>query len=600
MFDPDKFLAKTEPKVGGFDPDAFLAKTAPTTDFVGGPDSSIGSGKFGSPFDISKKENVALEASRPYLESLPMVGGVAGGIAGAPMGPLGTIGGGGLGAGAGKALQNYLLQQMGDTPKSNYDLYTEPLKEAATDVAFAGGAGLIGKGISKGVRAIGGLLPDFRQPAKEGAQEIIEAGERLGAKPTKGMLTSSQRVGDIESAMAQKPTKLGDTYKQGLEDVQKSMQGAAGDVLQEGRVLGETGIEAAESVRKGLLGGVEKRVEGLSPIFKEQKEMAKNIGIATKAQSSISKNIRNLEYARISGSKEASFANQIADNVESANSLADIKNLKSYVGKQMGDPLLPGTMKKTAGDIYGKLADLEKRSITRGALESMGQSGELAKASSEGLAVGRNIIKELKAGNKAYSDFSKELQDLGKKSGLGKIRNYNDFIVKVEGLSSEQLSKKFFQPGNVGQLNTFKKQFPEAFDTLRKAHMQDLYNQSLTKGEVSIPKLLGKVKRMSPEAQNLILGKGQAQKIKDIETFYNNMPRKIGPSGTPEGEALMGLKTLDPRNWWQGVNDRVTDYFLKNPNAMRMKPRDEAYGLLRDSTIGRGLLKPAAQGLMGE
>jgi len=126
VFDPDKFLAKTEPKVGGFDPDAFLAKTAPTTDFVGGPDSSIGSGKFGSPFDISKKENVALEASRPYLESLPMVGGVAGGIAGAPMGPLGTIGGGGLGAGAGKALQNYLLQQMGDTPKSNYDLYTEP------------------------------------------------------------------------------------------------------------------------------------------------------------------------------------------------------------------------------------------------------------------------------------------------------------------------------------------------------------------------------------------------------------------------------------------------------------------------------------------
>jgi len=120
----------------------------------------------------------------------------------------------------------------------------------------------------------------------------------------------------------------------------------------------------------------------------------------------------------------------------------------------------------------------------------------------------QNIIKELKAGNKAYSDFSKELQDLGKKSGLGKIRNYNDFIVKVEGLSSEQLSKKFFQPGNVGQLNTFKKQFPEAFDTLRKAHMQDLYNQSLTKGEVSIPKLLGKVKRMSPEAQKLNTRKG--------------------------------------------------------------------------------------------
>lgn len=585
-FDPDAFLAKTDPKKSGFDPDAFLAKTDPKQN-LGIP--SAEGGEFGSPHDISDKGPETFRQgyeryAKPYVEALPAAGGIVGGVIGSPLGPLGIMGGGGLGAGAGKALENLIEMGVGEE-KTTGQLYLDPLKEGATDVAFAGGAGLLGKGLGAAGKSVRGLLPFAKQPVKQGAGEIVEAGQRIGAKPTRGMLTSSEGVGEMESALAQKTGKIGRKYRQQYEDLFGGLQKAGEDVFR--GIDDVSPIKASEDARSGLLKGVQKRVDETRPFFQTAKAESEFIDLPSKAKEGFAKSIENLEYARIKGTPESSLAKNISENLKQIDNLQDLKNLRSYVGQSMSDPMAPGSMKKTAGDIYGKLADLEQKAITRASLQS-------ASSTSTGSRMAKEMRKQLKTANKLYSQMNKDLQDLAQKSGLGKVKNYSQFITKVQGLSDEKLAKKMFDSGNVKQLETLKKQFPDVFEDLRKAKMQDIYNNSLTKGEVSISKLLNKVKKMSPEAKKLVLGEENVQKVKDIETIYNNLTRKIGPSGTPEGELLMNFKVLDPRTWWGEMNDKITDYLMENPQARDLMPRDAARGLLRTTTKAR-----AARGLLG-
>lgn len=537
------------------------------------------------------------------VEALPLAGGLAGGVFGSALGPIGTVGGGALGTGAGKAAENFLKQLIYDEDISMAKGFTDPIKEAGYDVAGLGAGKVIGGAGGLLKKPVAGFLSRFEQPLKEGAEEVMAAGKRLGATPTRGMLTENQVIGGLESALAQKPSDIGKRYAGQFRDVGEAMRGGAEDILKAGKESTKTGLQTAEDVRGSLIKSIEGKAEKATPFFDSLKKDAAFIDINEKGRSAISKNIRKLDYAKIQGSPEAAFANNIANNLEGTKNLAELRNLRSYVGKMLSDPMVPGTMKSTAGSIYGKLAELEKRSITRAAIES-------ASSTRAGKNVAKNMLTELRTANKAYSEFSNELKDLAQKSGLGKINNYAEFVTKLQGLSGEQLSKKLFQPGNVKQLETFKKQFPEAFEDLKKAHLQDLYNKSLTKGEISIPKLINQADRMSPEARSLIFGKESAQKIKDIKTMYNNLPPKIGPSGTPQGEAYLrfnALSLVDPRTWFSELGDLATDYMLKNPTKTFRKLApvfSEEEALLRSGTKARGLLKEPIidpiRGLLGD
>lgn len=85
---------------------------------------------------------------RGALQALPIAGSIAGGAVGTVLGPLGMVGGSGLGAMGGKALQDlgekYL---MGDQPKSREDYYKGLAEEAVLGSASEVGGQVIGKGL---------------------------------------------------------------------------------------------------------------------------------------------------------------------------------------------------------------------------------------------------------------------------------------------------------------------------------------------------------------------------------------------------------------------------------------------------------------------
>lgn len=540
---------------------------------------------------------------RAAAGALPVAGGLLGGVAGTALGPAGTLGGGALGAAGGKAAQNYVEGLLGDN-KPIERLAVEPIQEAAWDVGTLGAGQAIAKSAKAVAAPIGKYIGRFAQPQKEIANEIVQSAERLGTKTTPGMLTENKLIGGIESSMSQSPTKTGQAVGDSYENISNILKGKAEGLISGGKSA-PSSLQLGSKAKSDIVTDLSEKLAPAQMIYDDIAKEGRNIDVGDISRSRISNNIRNIDAAKIKGTPEASFANMVSDNLEgNVKSLKDLRNLKTYVGKMTSDMNASPQMRSAAGDVYGRLAQLEKNSITRSAIEA-------GKNPQHGKAVAREMISELKDANKIYSNVSKEVQDLAEKSGLGKVRNYADFISKIEAMPDEQFVQRMFKQGNNAQLKTLEKQFPKAYDSLKTSYMSDMYNKSVVKGEVSVPKLLSNAKKLPAETQELLFGPGSSQTIKDIENVYNAFPQKMGPSGTPQGIEFAELNLVSPKFWFKELRDKANDLVIKNPDLVQrmssalqkpsipLSPQEQAKGLLK-SRVRYQAPVGAARGLLDE
>ena len=536
-----------------------------------------------SAFSISKRGLL-----KGVAEALPVAGSLAGGAVGflSPI-PGGTIAGGALGAAGGKALENIIEGQLLNEPKSTAELVIEPLKEGAIDVVAGKGAQLVGKGLLAAGRGVKSLIAEpaieqmkiFGAPAIQNADEVIAAGKRLGVTPTRGMLTDEKAVQNLESGLSQGAWRTGTRLRKQLTDVGRGLIKAGEETFE--RTGAPTSLESAQLAKKSMAGKLQSAVEPAVEIYKRIESETPFIEIGEKSARAIAKNIEGLPFAKIVGSSEASFAKNIAETVRMSKSLDEIRNVRSYVGKILGDRNASPTMKQTAGEIYGRLSRLEQNSITRAALAA-------AKSPQHGRAVAKQMLGEIKQANKIYAEASKLTQDLAQSVGLGKVQNYADFIRKVEAMPDEKFLTKFFNTQNYKALKEFQTQFPQAFDALKVAKQAEIYNQSVYKGELSVPSLIRNAKKLSPEVKELVFGKDAVAKLNDMELVANRIYQKVGPSGTPEGMAILEFNPLSPGSWYREFGNSVKKAMLDRPELFRK-------GAERLGRIGKPLSQESAK-----
>lgn len=537
---------------------------------------------------------------RGALKALPAAGGMLGGALGfaSPI-PGGLVGGGMAGAATGKTLQNIGERALGDEITRD-ELYAGPVREGLVEGALSGagglvrrGAGLIGKYAKQPVQNV---LSRLASGPKPGAEEITAAAERLGTSPTRGMLSDDKFIQKLESSIMQTPSRAGQELADEAAGVNKSMKTAAEGVFDPFRTA-ENKNQLAMAAKKSMGSAIDTRLQPAIDVYNEVAQKSPLINVSQKSAKRIAQNIEKLPYAKILGTQESSFAKNINDNLARVENLEDLRNLRSYVGKLSGDNAVSSTMRHTAGEIYDKLSRLEQNSITLNVIETT-KSGRISRA------LGKKMVADLRGANKVYAEASQDLKEIAKLSGMGKVSNYADFTRKLESMSDEQMLQKMFRPNNEKLLLKVQKSFPEAFESMKKAKMMELYSQSLTKGEISIPKLLNKAKNLSPSVKKMMFGDKSDQVIKDIETVYNSVPQRVGPSGTPEGIEYMGFDPFSPSSWFKELTAQTKAKLLKNPEAFaRFKskgpslPKEKTVtdGLKRkalESTVPRGLLAP--------
>jgi hypothetical protein len=132
------------------------------------------------PFAAKPKEKSfgekALEFVEPSVEALTTAGGA---FVGSGLGPMGTIGGGALGYGAGKELTHLAKQYMGyEKPRTGAEQITEPLMniaEGAAGMAVPAAAGAGFKALGKAPEVASRLMPGATAKAQQAISKIGQA-----------------------------------------------------------------------------------------------------------------------------------------------------------------------------------------------------------------------------------------------------------------------------------------------------------------------------------------------------------------------------------------------------------------------------------------
>lgn len=132
------------------------------------------------------------------LRMLPAAGSLVGGIAGAPAGPVGMVGGAALGAAGGEAFRQHIGRAMGyenvpDTPQ-------EAIASMGGEAAWGAGSQVAGMGLAKGASAVARPL---MQAAMRSTPEVAQTALRQGVIATRGGLKRvEQNLADLGARAA--------------------------------------------------------------------------------------------------------------------------------------------------------------------------------------------------------------------------------------------------------------------------------------------------------------------------------------------------------------------------------------------------------------
>ena len=154
----------------------------------------------------------AMQFVRPTIEA---VGTGLGAIAGTPLGPLGTVGGAGLGYGITQEGLRLAEEALGyREPRTGAALITEPARDVLEGATFeAGGRAILGPVIEAGARGlsrVGGAIADMRdiplQRAARAARESLTGGP--AAPTTRGRMEAAARAAEARAALQARPDLL--------------------------------------------------------------------------------------------------------------------------------------------------------------------------------------------------------------------------------------------------------------------------------------------------------------------------------------------------------------------------------------------------------
>jgi hypothetical protein len=597
-FDPDQFLKKTEPvnnqpkSSGGFDPDAFLAKTAPA--------------------ENQREPFYGEGLLRGFVNTLPVVGGVAGGMIGAPLGPYGVMGGAGVGAGIGKSAENFIEGALGDE-KTRGEIYGEPLKEGTYSALGEGIAPVAMSGLIKGGKYLGkggrwlmeGLVPGaeeamksrFSEMKKAGSEALQEASSRLGInKLPEGMLTDNRTRQMMESSVSKSPTIPGHMIRENYRNIYDKLDDGAEAVFH-GEQMGIN--DAGDAAKASLQSTITQKVQPAVDIYEELASHTPHIAVDSKITGRIVNNIQKMKAFKFASNSAHGKVKILADDISKLTTLDELRQLKSDVGESVRDAFAKneGQMGHSLNQVYRKLVKAEQSAITRASLQA-------SKNMKAGNQVAKKMISDIKVANKIYRGVSESVGQLAHEMGMKGVRSHGDFLNRLSSMSDEKVAETFWKSKNFKGMQFFSQEYPEAFEYIRKAKMGDIYNRSVVGEEVSTKALIRNAfsPQMTPESRRLLFGDEGVQVLEDMRKIHSNFGPDINPSGTQRGIEYETFNPFNPNAWRKELDRRVQYWILKNPDkASKIGVGVKAPML---SQPVRGLLnqtvtKPALRGLIG-
>lgn len=163
-------------------------------------------------------------------------------------------------------------------------------------------------------------------------------------------------------------------------------------------------------------------------------------------------------------------------------------------------------------------------------LEKYGEAGEV------------EAYKTLK---KEYASFKKLMGEFAADTRLGKKATTEFGLNEIlEKIPDEKFIDKIFDPKNAAGLKRLEKEFPEVFKAVVQQKKSQMYVDAMNNKKFNPYNLLKNIddqKKVSTGVKDLLFTPEQRRQMEIAKKWMENLPEKIGPSGTPEGLAWMEM-----------------------------------------------------------
>jgi hypothetical protein len=409
---------------------------------------------------------------------------------------------------------------------------------------------------------------------KSNVEEIKAAGKRAGIEELpEGMVSDNKMVQNVDSSLSQKPTIWGEKrrleYQKVFNAVNKNIDEALGPDI--GASKGQIG----DQLQQGISRQVELVNEPISNAYKALEEAGLQVEVNPNLISQAQHDILNGEHlvtSRGTPLSESSpgykLARRVSEDIEHLTTADDIRRYTQQLGQDFRDPVtgrLPYNVRQITDALDNVRMKSAANAVNSGALDSI---PEIKQAVS-------SYVDQYSQVKASYGDLIDSIKQVGKATGIriGRGEGPETFLAKLEQMSPEEFANRLLKRGNIKTWQMFQDKFPQEAELLASLKKQQIREYATRTGElrpdVAIKRATDPT-QIDPTIRGMVFNKEQLQKLEDAKLLQQNLPKKVGPSGTPEGQQYMDWLLHPIKTATSNASDLAKYSFIKS--AVKLNP----------------------------
>lgn len=534
---------------------AELSFGVPREDILGREETNVKSNILGEGLGLVGGAFVGSTEARGVM-SLPKVAEMAANAGASKLLPQAATGIAKIGSLAVKgAIENAVIQGSDEVSKM---ILRDPEQTMASALVDVGLAGVIGAGVTGTVGAVPAIWKATLGKKTEGLLSAIS--DKLGgiegvnsdvvdrALDTSGM-AAGEISPEIRAALSQNPqvrqqaqilmdsaTGSGLKYQEALQNFKKNMKERAVEIIKE---TGHHALydatymnanEIGDQIKEQIEGPLATRYAPIANSFEKIAEKFRKIELPQGIKTQLSEDVSKLVGDGVSPESPAfKLTKRVMKETNGLTNLEQLRNYRSDLMKEI-DHFSKPEYSGVAKSIRSSLDDAEENTLN--------------------WAVEHNapeLLTEHKAANAGYRELKQSIETINDRLRVPYgDRGVKTFFRNLKDMDPETVLARLNPSNKADIISELRTDFPEVANSVRDYHLSRLVRQSTDADGLNLNKLSKAMNdtRMSPQMRDFLLPQEAQQKLTGLQTLMQQLPEKIGKSGTPQG--LDGLMSYLP------------------------------------------------------
>lgn len=369
------------------------------------------------------------------------------------------------------------------------------------------------------------------------AERVTAAGKQLGIVPTPGMLSSDPVKRNLEDSLANTPTAIGRMVGNKGREVRGQLSIQAANMMKDRIATGNADYDAGLAVKEQLKEVLGKVYAPIKDAYAQISQEMGNIALSEEGKKSAIRywqgRLKN-STSFLPGSPEQELAKRYIDRLPQIKTAEQLRMLAGDAAAQVNALRSQGKYVPAMSEIPSALERLADREIQKAAVSATGRT-------QQGRQLAAQLMNMKNQTDREYASLKRVFEQLRANAGLKSKDTMGTVIDALDDIPPEDLINGLFDRKNIDALKFFSKEFPLAFDTMRKHKLRQIFDKSqrsISGEDVKFtdPKaFLREIDQMPDFVKQTLFGTQTLSKLEPLEVLTRAIPGPVNPSGTSYG-----------------------------------------------------------------